>query len=151
MKTKLAILAGCVGLLSVALPLSAHHSFAAEYDNTKPVSIKGKALKMDWVNPHSHLIFEVTTADGKVEKWTAETPPPNGLYRAGWRQNMIKGGEEITVNGYLSKDGDNLMWAQSVDFADGRRITLNSSPLPVEGRGGEGRGAGRGPGGPPEQ
>jgi hypothetical protein len=148
-KTKLAILAGCVGLLSVALPLSAHHSFAAEYDNTKPVSVKGKAVKMDWVNPHSHLVFEVTTPDGKVEKWTAETPPPNGLYRAGWRQNMIKGGEEITVNGYLAKDGDNLMWAQSVDFADGRRITLNSSPEPVQGRGGAG--SGRGPGGPPEQ
>lgn len=145
MKTKLAILAASVGLLSVALPLSAHHSFAAEYDNTKPVSVKGKAVKMDWVNPHSHLIFEVTTPDGKVEKWTAETPPPNGLYRAGWRQNMIKGGEEITVNGYLSKDGDNLMWAQSVDFADGRRITLNSSPEPVQGRGAAGA-----PGAPPQ-
>ena len=86
---------------------------------------------MDWVNPHSHLIFEVTTPEGKTEKWMAETPPPNGLYRAGWRQSMIKGGEEITVNGYLAKDGDNLMWAQSVDFADGRRITLNSSPEPA--------------------
>ncbi len=150
MKTRLAILAAAVGLLSVSLPLSAHHSFAAEYDNTKPVSVKGKAVKMDWVNPHSHLIFEVTTPDGKVEKWVAETPPPNGLYRAGWRQNMIKGGEEITVNGFLAKDGDNLMWAQSVDFSDGRRITLNSSPLPQEGRGG-GAPAGRGPGGPPEQ
>ena len=55
---------------------------------------------------------------------------PNGLYRAGWRQSMIKGGEEITVNGYLAGDGTNLMWAQSVDFSDGRRITLNSSPEP---------------------
>lgn len=145
MKCKFALVAGCVGLLSSALPVFGHHSFAAEYDNTKPVHIKGKAVKMDWVNPHSHLIFEVTTPDGKVEKWTAETPPPNGLYRAGWRQNMIKGGEEITVNGYLSKDGDNLMWAQSVDFADGRRITLNSSPIPVN----QGEGRGAEPGGPP--
>jgi hypothetical protein len=147
-KTKLAILAGCAALLTIALPLSAHHSFAAEYDNSKPVSIKGKAVKMDWVNPHSHLIFEVPTADGKTEQWTAETPPPNGLYRAGWRQNMIKGGEELTVNGFLSKDGANLMWAQSVDFADGRRITLNSSP-DVQPAGG-GRGA-RGGGPPPQQ
>ncbi len=138
MKIQLALLAGCVALLTVALPLSAHHSFAAEYDNSKPVSIKGKAVKMDWVNPHSHLVFEVTTPEGKTETWTAETPPPNGLYRAGWRQTMIKGGEEITVNGFLSKDGTNLMWAQSVDFADGRRITLNSSPLPQAQ--GEGRG-----------
>jgi hypothetical protein len=135
-----------MALLAVAVPLSAHHSFAAEYDNSKPVSIKGKAIKMDWVNPHSHLVFEVTT-DGKTEQWTAETPPPNGLYRAGWRQNMIKGGEEITVNGYLAKDGANLMWAQSVDFADGRRITLNSSPEPQQG--GAARGGGRGA--PPPQ
>ena len=146
MKTRFAVLAGCMALLAVAVPLSAHHSFAAEYDNSKPVSVKGKAIKMDWVNPHSHLIFEVTT-DGKTEQWTAETPPPNGLYRAGWRQNMIKGGEEITVNGFLAKDGANLMWAQSVDFADGRRITLNSSPEPQQG--GAARGGGRGA--PPPQ
>ena len=145
MKIKLAMIAGCVALLTVALPLSAHHSFAAEYDNSKPVSIKGKAVKMDWVNPHSHLVFEVTTPEGKTETWTAETPPPNGLYRAGWRQTMIKGGEELTVNGFLAKDGSNLMWAQSVDFADGRRITLNSSPDVQPARGGGGRGAGGGP------
>jgi hypothetical protein len=146
-KTRFAVLAGCVALLAVGVPLSAHHSFAAEYDNSKPVSIKGKAVKMDWVNPHSHLVFEVTTPDGKTEQWSAETPPPNGLYRAGWRQSMIKGGEEITVNGFLSKDGTNLMWAQSVDFADGRRITLNSSPEPQQG--GAARGGGRGA--PPPQ
>src|SRR6185312_12216484 len=146
MKTRFAVLAGCVALVTLALPLAAHHSFAAEYDNSKPVSVKGKAIKMDWVNPHSHLIFEVTTPDGKTEQWTAETPPPNGLYRAGWRQTMIKGGEELTVNGYLAKDGANLMWAQSVDFADGRRITLNSGPEVQPARGG-----GRGPGGPPAQ
>jgi hypothetical protein len=146
-KTRFAVLAGCLALLAVAVPLSAHHSFAAEYDNSKPVSIKGKALKMDWVNPHSHLVFEVTTPEGKTEQWTAETPPPNGLYRAGWRQSMIKGGEEITVNGFLSKDGTNLMWAQSVDFSDGRRITLNSSPEPQQG--GAARGGGRGA--PPPQ
>lgn len=147
MKTRFAVLAGFMTLLAVAVPLSAHHSFAAEYDNSKPVSVKGKAIKMDWVNPHSHLIFEVTTPDGKTEQWTAETPPPNGLYRAGWRQNMIKGGEELTVNGFLAKDGANLMWAQSVDFADGRRITLNSSPEPQQG--GAARGGGRGA--PPPQ
>jgi hypothetical protein len=146
-KTRFAVLAGCLALLAAAVPLSAHHSFAAEYDNSKPVSIKGKALKMDWVNPHSHLVFEVTTPEGKTEQWTAETPPPNGLYRAGWRQSMIKGGEEITVNGFLSKDGTNLMWAQSVDFSDGRRITLNSSPEPQQG--GAARGGGRGA--PPPQ
>ena len=136
MNLKFAFCAVTAALALAALPAVAHHSFAAEYDNTKPVSIKGKAIKMDWVNPHSHLTLEVTTPDGKTEVWAAETPPPNGLYRAGWRQNMIKGGEEITVNGFLAKDGTRLMWAQSVDFVDGRRITLNSSPEP-QNKGGE--------------
>ena len=146
MKVKSVVVGAAFGLLLAALPVLAHHSFAAEFDVSKPVTLKGKFVRMDWVNPHSHLVFEVITPEGKTEQWTAETPPPNGLYRAGWRQNMIKGGEELTVNGFLSKDGANLMWAQSVDFADGRRITLNSSPLPQaqgEGRGGRG-------GGPPQ-
>lgn len=128
MKLKLAVLAAGVGLLVATLPVLAHHSFAAEYDNSKPVSIKGKLVKMDWVNPHSHVQLEVTKDDGTTAIWTAETPPPNGLYRAGWRKDMIKAGEEITVNGFLAKDGTNLMWAQNVVFADGRRLTLNSSP-----------------------
>lgn len=143
MKAKFAALAAGAALLA-AVPVMAHHSFAAEYDNTKPVSIKGKVVRMDWVNPHSHLVLSVTNAEGKTEEWAAETPPPNGLYRAGWRKDMVKGGEEITVNGFLAKDGSNLMWAQSVDFADGRRITLNSSPLPQQGGGRGGRG-GAGP------
>lgn len=140
MKTRLALLTGCAALLLCSMPLLAHHSFAAEYDNSKPVHIKGTAVRFEWVNPHSHLVFNVTTPDGKVEEWRAETPPPNLLYRLGWRQNMIKGGEELTVNGYLAKDGTNVMWAQSVDFADGRKITLNSPPTPskpADGAGGK--------------
>ena len=140
MRFKLALLGATAALLLAAVPVMAHHSFAAEYDNSKPVSIKGKVVRMDWVNPHSHLVLSVTTPEGKTEEWAAETPPPNGLYRAGWRKDMVKGGEEITVNGFLAKDGTNLMWAQSVDFADGRRITLNSSPEPQQGRGQGGRG-----------
>lgn len=140
MKAKFAVLGAVAALLVAAVPVMAHHSFAAEYDNSKPVSIKGKVVRMDWVNPHSHLVLAVTNAEGKTEEWGAETPPPNGLYRAGWRKDMIKGGEEITVNGFLAKDGTNLMWAQSVDFADGRRITLNSGPEVQQGGGRAGRG-----------
>jgi hypothetical protein len=117
-----------VVLLGAALPLPAHHSFAAEYDHSKPVSLKGKAVRLDWVNPHCHLIFEVATPDGKTEQWNAETPPPNTLYRAGWRQTTVKGGEEITVHGFLSKDGVNLMWAMRVEFADERKSMMTFTP-----------------------
>lgn len=136
MKTKIAVLfAGAV--LLAALPALAHHSFSAEYDSTMPVEIKGKFVSMDWVNPHSWIHMEVTTPDGKVENWTCETPPPNGLYRSGWRKNMLKGGEEIKVRGYLAKDGTHVMWSQYVTFADGRRLTLGSRPdvpPPAEGK-----------------
>jgi hypothetical protein len=133
MKTKVAVWAAGLGLLTGAcLPLLAHHSFAAEYDTAKPVVMKGKFVKMDWVNPHSWVYFDVTDENGKTSTWKAETPPPNGLYRNGWRQNMLKPGDELTVRGNLAKDATNLMWASQVTFADGKVITLNSSPTPQE-------------------
>jgi hypothetical protein len=128
MKLKLALSVTLAGLLLTALPVLAHHSFTAEYDNTKPITLKGKLIKMDWVNPHSWVRFAVTTPDGKTETWSAETPPPNGLYRSGWRKDMLKEGDELTVQGFRAKDGTNTMWSQSVTFADGRRLTLGSAP-----------------------
>ena len=132
MKVKFTILAVCAGLLLVALPVLAHHSFSAEYDTSKPVTLKGKLIKMDWVNPHSWIHMAVATPDGKVEEWGCETPPPNGLYRSGWRKNMLKEGDEITVQGYLAKDATHVMWSQSVTFADGSRLTLGSAPTGKE-------------------
>ena len=131
MKFKIVSSALGMGLL-LALPVLAHHSFAAEYDTSKPVTLKGKFVKMDWVNPHSQVYFDVTDAEGKVHTWRAETPPPNGLYRSGWRKNMIKEGEDITVQGYMAKDGDFIMWSQSVTLADGSKLTLNSPPPGTE-------------------
>ena len=75
-----------VGLLVAAVPVFAHHSFTAEFDNTKPLTLKGKVTKMDFVNPHSWVHFDVTTPDGKVVNWGAETPPTNVLFRNGWAQ-----------------------------------------------------------------
>jgi hypothetical protein len=129
MKFKIAGLAAGIGLtLTAALPLLAHHSFSAEFDTSKPVTLKGKFVKMDWVNPHSQVYFNVTGDDGKVTEWRAETPPPNGLYRSGWRKNMLKEGDEITVQGFMAKDGDNIMWSQTVVLPDGSKLTLNSAP-----------------------
>lgn len=137
MKIKVAALSAGLGLMIGALPSFAHHSFAAEYDNTKPVTLKGTFVKMDWTNPHSWVYFNVTDPNGKTAEWRAETPPPNALVRNGWRPNMLKEGEEITVRGYLAKDGSNLMFAQNATLADGRVIGLGSSPDIPAGKGGE--------------
>ncbi len=115
------------GLLCVSIPLAAHHSFAAEYDGSKPITLKGKVSKMDWVNPHSWVYVDVTDASGKVTTWSCETAPPNGLYRQGWRKTSLKAGDEVTIEGFLAKDGTPTMNARSVTMADGRRMFAGSS------------------------
>jgi hypothetical protein len=116
------------GLLMPVTPLLAHHSFAAEYDSTKPVTLQGKFIKMDWVNPHSWIHLEVANAaTGKVETWDVETGPPNTLYRNGWRKDAIKAGEEIVVTGTMAKNGSNTVNARSVKTPDGRTLLAGSS------------------------
>lgn len=118
MRMKSVVTALCGALLIAALPMTAHHSFSAEYDQSKPLNLKGKFVKMDWVNPHSWVHFEVTNADGTKTLWKAETPPPNGLYRLGWRKDSIKPGENIEITGSPAKDGTTHMWAGSVKLLD---------------------------------
>jgi hypothetical protein len=122
MKFKFAVLSAGVGLLLAALPVLAHHSFAAEFDVSKPIMLKGKFVRMDWVNPHSHILLDVTDADGKVTTWSFEALPPNVLYRQGWRKDSLKPGEEIEVEGFQAKDGSANAWSRSVKTADGRRL-----------------------------
>jgi len=120
-------------LLAVT-PLLAHHSFAAEFDSTKRVTLQGKFTKMDWVNPHSWIHMEaVNPATGKVETWDIETGPPNTLYRNGWRKDAIKAGDDITVSGALAKNGSNTVNAQSVKTPDGRTLLAGSSEGNVTG------------------
>ncbi len=107
--------------------VSAHHSFAAEYDGNMPVTIKGKVTKVEWVNPHSWVHVDVTGADGKVVNWACETAPPNGLYRQGWRRDSLKEGDEVTVDGFLAKDGSSTINARSLTMANGKRMFAGSS------------------------
>jgi hypothetical protein len=123
----------CAFLLGAALPMFAHHSFAAEYDSTKPVTIKGTIKRLDWVNPHAYFWVDETGADGKVTTWAFEALSPNALARQGWNRNSLKSGENVVVEGYLAKDGKPLADgsihanSKSVTRADGRKVFVGSS------------------------
>lgn len=147
MRIKSAVLLCGAGLLLSVLPLMAHHSFAAEFDASKPITVKGTVTAMDWVNPHSHLRFDVKAEDGTIQHWSAECLPPNGLYRQGWRKSSVKPGDEVVVVGFKAKDGTNYMWTSSVTTSDGRRLFAGSP----EGPGGPGAGGPPREGGEPKQ
>jgi hypothetical protein len=120
------VLAGTMMALAVA-PAFAHHSFAAEYDSTKPVTLKGTVTKMEWMNPHARFYVDVKDEAGKVTNWELELGSPNGLMRRGWTRNSLKPGDSIVVEGYLAKDGSKLANARQVTFTDGRKVFAGSS------------------------
>lgn len=107
--------------------MAAHHSFDAEFDRAKPVTITGKVTKVEWMNPHIWMYVDVTTADGKVEKWEFEGGAPNMLKRSGWNRESLKEGDIVTIDGSRAKDGSNTGNARTVKFADGRTVFAGSS------------------------
>jgi hypothetical protein len=115
------------GLMAAALPVLAHHSFAAEYDAAKPVTLTGTVTKVEWMNPHARFYIDVKDDAGKVANWEFELGSPNGLMRAGWTRNSLKQGDTVTVSGSLAKDGSNLANARSVTLADGKKVFAASS------------------------
>jgi hypothetical protein len=104
----------------------AHHSFAAEFDAEKPITLKGTVVKWEMVNPHGWITIDVTT-EGKTAQWMIETSNPNGLMRLGWTKRSLKPGDLITVEGYRAKDGSNTANASRVTLADGRKVFAGSS------------------------
>jgi hypothetical protein len=116
-----------LGVLMAAAPLLAHHSFSAEYDSSKPVTLKGIVTKVDWMNPHVYFYVDVET-DGKVTNWGLEMGPPNMLERSGWTKNTIQIGTEVIVDGTLAKDGSKQANARSVTLADsGKKLGAATS------------------------
>lgn len=122
------LLAVVAGLIAGAAPVMAHHSFAAEYDAKKPVTIKGVVTKVEWMNPHVYFYIDVEDENGKITNWALEMGPPNGLQRAGWTRNTMKVGDEVVVEGSLAKDGSKTANARSVTMADtGKKLGAASS------------------------
>lgn len=134
MKTKIfSGLALALGLfaVTVTVPVFAHHSFAAEFDGNKKVTLTGVVTKVDWVNPHAYIYVDVKGDDGTVVNWGIETGAPNVLYRQGWRKDDLKIGDNVTLEAFLAKDGSHTAAAMSVKLPDGRRVfagTPNSTP-----------------------
>jgi len=126
MKLTLSSLAAALGLLVPAVSALAHHSFAAEYDANKPVTLKGTVSRVEWTNPHARFYVDVKDDSGKVTTWNLELASPNVLVRNGWGRNTVKVGDAVTVSGSMAKDGANLANARTVVLADGRKVFAGS-------------------------
>ena len=135
MQRKLLNLVASAGLLiGAALPAMAHHSFSAEFDSSKPITLEGKVVEFEWVNPHSWLVIDVPNADGKVDRWRIEGGSPSVLLRLGWNRNSLPVGTKIKVVAYQAKDGAFRASSQSIEFPDGRKIGMGGSGETEEGR-----------------
>ena len=122
MKARLGVVI-TINFLAGAVPLLGHHSFAAEFDASKALRIKGALTKIEWTNPHTYFYVDIKEENGSVVKWSCEAGSPGALTRRGFKRGDIKLGDTIIVDGYRAKDGSNLIDARRVTLPDGRIVS----------------------------
>jgi hypothetical protein len=127
MRSKLTMMVGAAVLAVAAAPVAGHHAFSSEFDANRPLKLTGTVTKMEWVNPHAWVHFDVKRPDGTVENWKAEGGTPNTLLRRGLRRQDLPVGATITVDGFQAKDGATRMSGRNIVLADGRLLFLGSS------------------------
>lgn len=130
---KIFIAVGVAALMS-AVPLAAHHAFAAEFDVNQPVKVKGTITKVEWVNPHAWLYVDVKGDDGKVANWRFELGAPNAMIRLGWRKESVPAGLEVSITGFRAKSGDNVGNGRSIILPDGKELFSGGSGPGSEGK-----------------
>ncbi len=126
---RIAVISSAAGMLVAMLPTHAHHSFPAQYDASKPVTLTGNVTKVEWTNPHIFIYIDVPDEEtGELVNWALEMGGPNALLRLGWKRDSLKIDDEITVEGSLARDGSNLANATSIVMtATGQRMLAGSS------------------------
>jgi hypothetical protein len=136
MRAKLSVAVLAVGSLLSAAPISAHHSFAAEFDEHQPVTLKGTLTRFDWVNPHGWIYVDVKEPNGKVVNWAIEAGAPTSLLKQGLRKTDFPAGLEVVVKGYRAKNGTPTANGRTITLVDGRNFFMGSSGTgaPADGR-----------------